>query len=74
MAGYRRVDYLKLAEEALREHDSGKKLATVTIDLPWSSYNGGKQFHCEKCKTMFDTSVGYAKHKALGCSHKSFTG
>jgi len=70
MAGYRRVDYLKLAEEAMREYDAGKEPVT---DLPWPSYNAGKQFHCEKCKTMFDTSVAYAKHKVLGCSHGCFT-
>jgi hypothetical protein len=63
MAGYRRVDYLKLAEEALRGRDN------KTEGLPWPGYNGGKQFCCEYCGTRFDTSVGYAKHQANRCSN-----
>lgn len=38
--------------------------------LPWPSYNWGKQFSCEQCGTVFDTSVGFAKHKVSGCESK----
>jgi hypothetical protein len=62
MAGYRRVDYLKLAEEALTDREDRP------ADLPWPDYNGGKQFCCERCGTRFDTSVGFAQHQVYGCS------
>ena len=64
MAGYRRVDYLKLAEDALRYRGDEFE------DLPWLGYNVGKQFVCEQCGTRFDTSAGYARHQVYDCAVK----
>jgi len=36
-------------------------------NLPWPSYNGGRQFACAKCGLHFDTSTGYAKHIVHVC-------
>ncbi len=65
MAGYRRVDYVKLAAEALRCRDDRDD---STGDPPWPDYNGGKQFCCKQCGTRFDTSAGHARHLVYGCS------
>jgi hypothetical protein len=35
--------------------------------LPWPTYNNGRQFRCELCGAHFDTSCGIAKHQVHGC-------
>jgi hypothetical protein len=59
---YRRIDYLKLSEEAMRTWEAKK-----TVQLPWPGYNRDQQFSCPRCGTMFDTSAGRARHQVNEC-------
>ena len=38
------------------------------MNLPWSGYNSGEQFVCNKCGARFDTSAGIALHQVYGCN------
>ena len=61
--------YLEIAEEVMQKIKARRKLEKTgdSSGLPWQGYNGGQQFHCDKCNTYFDTSAGFAKHQVYGC-------
>jgi hypothetical protein len=63
------ANYLEIAEEELQKIKARRRLEKTAdgAGLPWPSYNGGRQFHCDKCGANFDTSAAIAKHRVYGC-------